>query len=104
MTIATDKTEHKVWTDIEFMALPNDEGCYELVDGQLVNMGNSGMEHGYLASVLTFYLGGYVIPRKLGVLCDSSTAFTLASGNQRSPDVSFVAKEQLQGVKLSFCT
>jgi Uma2 family endonuclease len=44
MTISTEK---KTWTDEEFMALPDDGGCYELVNGKLVDMGNSGMEHGY---------------------------------------------------------
>ena len=35
--------------------------------------------------------------QKLGVICDSSTAFTLKTGNK--PDISFIAKERLQGVK-----
>ncbi len=95
MTIAS---ERKIWTDEEFMALPED-GRYELVNGALVNMGNSGMEHGYIASNLIIFLGGLVRSQKLGVICDSSTAFTMKTGNKRSPDVSFIAKEWLQGVK-----
>ena len=47
MTISTKK---KVWTDAEFMALPKDGHRYELVNG-----GNSGMEHGYVACILTIY-------------------------------------------------
>ncbi len=50
MTIAS---ERKIWTDEEFMALPED-AHYELVNGELVNMGNSGMEHGEIGS----FLGG----------------------------------------------
>ncbi|NJM28322.1 MAG: Uma2 family endonuclease, partial [Pseudanabaena sp. RU_4_16] len=46
MTVAT---EQKIWTDEEFMALPRDGNRYELVNGELVDMGNSGMEHGYTA-------------------------------------------------------
>jgi Uma2 family endonuclease len=91
-------SEQKIWTDEEFMALPED-GRYELVNGELVSMGNSGMEHGYIASNLIIFLGGLVRSQKLGVICDSSTAFTMKTGNKRSPDVSFVAKERLQGVK-----
>jgi Uma2 family endonuclease len=90
--------QSKVWTDEEFMALPED-GRYELVNGELVNMGNSGMEHGYIASNLIFFLGGVVRSQKLGVICDSSTAFAMRDGNKRSPDVSFIAKERLQGVQ-----
>jgi hypothetical protein len=54
MTISTDK---KVWTDAEFMALPKDGHRYELVNAALVDMGNSGMEHGYVACILTIVLG-----------------------------------------------
>lgn len=53
MTIAP---QQKQWTDEEFMALPED-GRYELVNGELVNMGNSGMEHGYIASNLIILFG-----------------------------------------------
>ncbi len=51
-------TEKKVWTDTEFMALPKDGHRYELVNGALVDTGNSGMEHGYIACILTIVLGG----------------------------------------------
>ncbi len=47
MTVASQK---KVWKDEEFMALPDDGGCYELVDGVVVDMGNSGMEHGNIGT------------------------------------------------------
>lgn len=96
MAIALDQ---KIWTDEEFMALPEDEHRYELVNGELVDMGNSGMEHGYIASNLVIFLGGFVRSQKLGVICDSSTAFAMKAGNKRSPDVSFVSKERLQGVR-----
>jgi len=96
MIVAVEK---KVWTDDEFMALPKEGDRYELINGELVNMGNSGMEHGYLSSNLTVILGGYVFAHKLGVICDSSTAFTMKTGNKRSPDISFVSKERLRGIK-----
>jgi Uma2 family endonuclease len=96
MTIASEK---KVWTDEAFMALPDDGNRYELVDGELINVGHSGMEHGYLCARLGSALGSIVRPHKLGVLCDSSTAFSMKAGNKRSPDISFVAKERLQGLK-----
>ena len=50
MTISTEK---KVWTDEEFMELSKDGHCYELVNGELVNMGNSGMEQ------LAHFWGGF---------------------------------------------
>ncbi|MCL6435311.1 MAG: Uma2 family endonuclease [Leptolyngbyaceae cyanobacterium HOT.MB2.61] len=96
MTIASEK---KVWTDEEFMALPDDGGRYELVDGEIVNMGNSGMEHGNIGTFLGGALEFYARPKRLGVTCDSSTAFGMKSGNKRSLDVSFVARDRLQGLK-----
>jgi Uma2 family endonuclease len=99
MSISVEKSiEKKIWTDEEFMALP-EGGRYELVDGEVVDMGNSGMEHGYVASILNILVGGYVLSQKLGVVCDSSTAFAMKTGNKRSPDFSFVSKDRLQGVR-----
>ncbi len=96
MTVAR---EQNIWTDEAFMALPKDEGPYELVNGEVVQIGNSGMEHGNLGTFLGGVIEVYVRPKKLGATCDSSTAFTMKTGNRRSPDVSFVARERLQGMK-----
>lgn len=95
----TISTENKVWTDAEFMALPKDGHRYELVNGEVVDMGNSGMEHGEFGAFLAGTLSIFVRQNRLGVVCDSSTAFTLKNGNKRSPDVSFVARERLKGLK-----
>ncbi|WP_088890828.1 Uma2 family endonuclease [Leptolyngbya ohadii] len=97
MTLSTEK---KVWTDEELMSLSKDGHRYELVDGELIDAGSSGMEHGVISSLLSGLLAIHVRQHKLGIVCDSSTAFTLRSGNnKRSPDVSFVAKERLKGLK-----
>ena len=96
--LSIKRTKEKVWTDREFMALPDDGSRYEIVDGELIDMGNSGALHGYVCSLLLTALMGYVLPKKLGVILDSSTAFKMKSGNKRSPDISFFAKERLQGM------
>jgi Uma2 family endonuclease len=96
MTLSTEK---KIWTDEEFMALPRDGHRYELVKGEVVDTGNSGMEHGDIGSYLGGVLAIYVRQHKLDIVCDSSTAFTLKDGNKRSPDISFVTKERLKGLK-----
>ena len=90
--------KQKIWTDAEFMALNRDGHRYEIVNGELIDMGNSGAKHGYVCSILMTLLGGYVHLQKLGAMFDSSTAFKMKSGNKRSPDVSFMAKERLQGL------
>lgn len=92
------KTDKKVWTDEEFMALPKDGHRYEIVNGELIDMGNSGALHGNLAIILSSALFATVNAQKLGSLFDSSTAFKMKNGNKRSPDISFFAKERLQGM------
>ncbi len=89
--------EKKVWTDEEFMALP-DGHRYEIVNGELVDMGSAGAKHGYIYSLPVMALMGYILTKKLGVVLDSSTAFKMKSGNKSSPDISFFAKERLQGL------
>ncbi|MGD1701105.1 Uma2 family endonuclease [Dapis sp. BLCC M229] len=96
MSIATDK---KIFTDEEFRGLSEDSGHYELINGEVVEMGNSGMEHGNITAYLCGLIELYSRPKKLGVTCDSSTAFSLKSGNKRSPDISFVSKDRLLGLK-----
>lgn len=86
-----------VWTDAAFMALP-DGHRYELVNGELIDMGSSGALHGNVAIALSVALYAIVKANKLGALFDSSTAFKMKNGNRRSPDVSFFAKERLQGM------
>jgi Uma2 family endonuclease len=93
------QSEQKVWTDAEFMALSRDGHRYELVNGELIDVGNSGAKHGYVCSILMIILGGYIYSQKIGAIFDSSTAFRLKSGNKRSPDFSFVAKDRLQGLE-----
>ncbi|MFN9175298.1 MAG: Uma2 family endonuclease [Synechocystis sp.] len=87
-----------VWTDEAFLHLPDGDRHYEILDGKLIDMGNSGALHGYVCSTLIILLGGYIRDQKLGAIFDSSTAFTMASGNRRSPDIAFFAKERLRGI------
>lgn len=89
----------KILTDEEFMALSENESHYELINGEVIDLGNSGMEHGNISAYLCGLIELYARKKKLGVTCDSSTAFSLKSGNKRSPDVSFISKERLQGIK-----
>lgn len=78
-------------TEAEFMVLPDDGRKYELVDGEAREVPTGG-KHGQIATNLTIALA---ILRKTGVLFDSSTGFRMATGNIRSPDVSFMRRERL---------
>ncbi len=98
LTTTSPPITKRTWTDTELMAL-SDEKCYELVNGVLIDVGNSGALHGYTCSLLVMALMNYILPRGLGVILDSSTAFTMKNGNKRSPDISFVSKEKLIGLE-----
>lgn len=97
--LSASPSEPKVWTDEEFMALSQDGHRYEIVNGVLIDMGGSGAKHGYIAIILSSALFAVVMAQKLGALFDSSTAFKMKNGNKRSPDISFFAKERLQGLE-----
>lgn len=90
--------QKKGWTEEELMSLPDDGNKYELVDEELV-MSNAGMEHGYIAGIINIRLGSFVYEQRLGIIFDSSTGFRMKKGNLRAPDVAFVAKERLQGLR-----
>ena len=98
LTLSLPEKIQKIWTNAEFSALP-DGNHYEIVNGELINMGNSGALHGYICSLLVMALMNYILPKKLGVILDSSTAFTMKNGNKRSPDISFVSREKLEGLE-----
>ena len=59
--LAIAAPEKKVWTDEAFMALPDDGHRYEIVNGELIDMGNSGALHGYIAIILSSALFSVVI-------------------------------------------
>ncbi len=88
----------KIWTDEEFMALPDDGNRYEVVNGKLIAMGSAGARHGYYVSLISFFLTAYVRAQKMGVVFDSDTSFKMKSGNRRSPDCSFFSKERLRSL------
>lgn len=98
-TVTEVIAKKKVWTDEEFITLPQEGHHYEIVNGDLIDMGNSGALHGYVCSTLMILLGAYIRTHKLGAMFDSSTAFTMKSGNKRSPDISFFAKVRLQNIR-----
>lgn len=88
----------KTWTDEEFMALPDDDNCYEVVNGELLAVGSASARHGYYVSLIHIILGAYVRSQKIGFTFDSDTSFKMKSGNRRSPDCSFFSKERLRSL------
>jgi Uma2 family endonuclease len=76
------------------MALPRDGYKRELVDGEIV-VSPAGAPHGQVIMRLGARLGSFVEASGAGVLLDSSTGCWMPSGNLRSPDLTFVARDRL---------
>ena len=79
-------------TEAEFICLPDDGRKWELVDGEATEV-PAGHQH----DVFVINIGAMLKPfaRGRGYVSGSSAGFRMASGNIRSPDVSFMRKERL---------
>jgi Uma2 family endonuclease len=91
--------ERKVWTEAELQALPDNGYNHEVVDGELVMSPKNNFEHGDICTRIVTALNVFVCAKRLGVVCDSSTGFWMRNENCRAPDVSFIDKERLRGLK-----
>jgi Uma2 family endonuclease len=92
------ETAVKIWTDEGLMALPQDGCKRELLQGGII-MSPAGSEHGYIAYLILMAFGRHVQPPRLGLIFDSSTGFRLTPDDMLSPDVAFVARVRLAGLK-----
>jgi Uma2 family endonuclease len=73
---------------------PKDGRTYELVDGVIV-VSPAGMRHSIVAARITAVLGNFVFPRGIGEVCTEGVGIELPTGNVRSPDVSYVRRDNL---------
>lgn len=89
----------KVWTEEELQALPDDGYIYEVVAGELVMSPKNNPEHGEICAELLTALRNFAKQKKLGVVWDSSTGFWMRNRNCRAPDISFLSKTRLIGLK-----
>jgi Uma2 family endonuclease len=83
-----------LYTVEEFMALPDDGNRYELVEGELVEMGQPGDKHGRISKRLDKVLTNYVDEKNLGLVY-GPTGFRLAPRTVRAPDLAFVQTERV---------
>lgn len=59
-----------------------------------------GYSESYLACLLSYFLNGFVVPRKLGIVAGSDGLMRLFPGLIRIPDISFVSWARLAGGRL----
>ena len=95
------KTEQKIRTADELLAMPEDENRYELVEGTLIMMSPAGSEHGEIADRIGRRLGDFVETNKLGKTFAAETGFRVGidPDTVRAPDAAFVSYERLQSVE-----
>ena len=96
---ATVEKRKKVWTEAELDALPEDGYLHEVVDGELVMSPKNNWQHGDMCADLLMEMRLFAKQHKLGAVWDSSTGFWMKNLNCRAPDISFVRKERLRGLK-----
>jgi len=84
----------RTWSEAELMSLPRDGRKRELVDGEIV-VSPAGYVHGIVIVKLTWRLAAHVEQAGLGAVVDSSTGLWMPSGNLRSPDLAFTARQRL---------
>lgn len=90
--------QNKIWTDDELLVLPNDGNKHEVIKRALI-VSPAGIEHEDIGVRLILTLGAFVKAHKLGIVVGSSAGFWMKNRDFLSPDVSFIAKERLQGYK-----
>ena len=90
---ATPAARRKI-TEEELMRLPKDGRKWELVDGE-AREAPAGHKHDAIGIQVAFLLKPFA--RGRGVVAGSQAGFRMASGNVRSPDVSFTRKERMPG-------
>jgi len=87
-------TDKQRWTDAELTHFPKDGRKYELLDGDFL-VSPVAITHGAVCVRILTLLDGYVRPRKLGLILDSSIGCRLTPKCCLSPDVCFVSKARL---------
>lgn len=76
---------------------------YELIDGELVPMSPTGVEHGDIEIYAGWVFSNHVLPRKLGKIVGGEVLFRLDSEGTlaRAPDIAFISRERLRGIDLT---
>jgi Uma2 family endonuclease len=84
----------------DLLALADDAWQYELVDGRLVRMAPTGLEHLDITERLYEFLRLFVVPRGLGRVTLPDTGFRLSAPGQPdvvvSPDVAYIGNARMQ--------
>jgi Uma2 family endonuclease len=88
--------EPVLMTAEELLRLPEDEWCYELVEGRLVRMSPTGSRHGRVVMALLLAVGQFVEEKRLGEVFPAETGFWISlvgsPDTVLAPDLAFVRR------------
>ena len=87
------------WTEAELESLPEDGYRHEVVNGELVMSPKNNWYHGDICAELLMVLRSFAKQHRLGAVWDSSTGCWMQNRNCRAPDISFVCRERLKGLR-----
>ena len=85
-------------TPDDLSALPDDGWRYELVEGRLVRMPGTGLEHLEVTDNLHAALRAYVKANRLGLVTLPDTAFRLVPDTVLMPDIGFLGLGKTQAL------
>ena len=76
---------------------------YEIIDGEMVAMSPTGLQHANVETHVAWVFHSYVLPRGLGQVYSGEALFRLdpEARLSRAPDVAFVRQERLEGQDLT---
>jgi Uma2 family endonuclease len=91
------------WTYEDYVRLPNDSWCYEIIKGELRMSPASRTRHQKVGLQLKLALGEFVYSHKLGEVYDAPTDVILPDlATPVQPDILFIAQERLDIVQDKF--
>ena len=90
-------TDKVLLTADDLLNMPDDGRCYELLDGELVEMSPPGGEHGAVSFEVGFTIGAHVKAHNLGKVLTNDPGIILSRhpDRVRGPDICFIARERI---------
>ena len=89
--MTANPVEQQRYTIDDLIAMPDDGKRYELINGEIVEMGTSSQKHSALGAWLIFKLMSHIYSTKLGGRVNGADGtYYLDAANTRVPDVSYL--------------